>query len=129
MEASSDKKMPIVLLNYHDFMPTLYYAPSGLISRLVYVMWSTPDINGENYARLQDCCHLPFAYPVQASVFLRSYDRFLAFGMTNDTPRLANFIRRGAIITLENISPEHFLALVNFKPAQRSGALSAQVSH
>jgi hypothetical protein len=40
MKASPEKKFPIVLLNYHDFMPTLYYAPSSLFSRLVYVIWS-----------------------------------------------------------------------------------------
>ena len=87
-----------------------------------------PDSNGENYARLQDCWHLQFPYPVRGSEFLTSNERFMAFGMTNDTPWLADFIRRGTTAALENVSPGYFLVLVTFPKTSAKRAPKGEVS-
>jgi hypothetical protein len=122
--ASGEDRLPIVLLNYHDFMPTLFYAPPALLSRLVYVMWANPDINGENYGRLHNCCNLPFLPPVQPATFLASHQQFLALGMNNDAHWLTTFVSKGATVTVKYATTQDFLMLVSFNQSQSANIWS-----
>jgi hypothetical protein len=105
------KDLPVVLLDDLDFMPTAYYAPPNLASRLVYVMVSRPDINGKGAARLRACCNSepPVVEPAD---FLSSHEAFLAYGGPRSFYRLDDFVKAGATITREREGHDHFLVLV-----------------
>jgi len=108
------KTLPIVLVDDLDFMPTAYYAPPSVASRLVYLPWSAVyDINGEGTARLRACCNSE--PPVLgAADFLASHDAFLVYGGPRFAYLLSNFVKAGATITKEQETPDHFLVLVTF---------------
>jgi hypothetical protein len=124
MEASENRELPIALLDSFDFLPTSFYAPSALVSRLTYVTPSKADLDGIFYERLRVCCNGPLGTPVYLSDFLASHDSFLAFGGPPEFSRLNDLVAGGAVIAIRNISADHFLVLVTSqKRVAGSGSL------
>jgi hypothetical protein len=129
MEAS-DKALPIALLDSFDFLPTSYYAPPSLVSRMTYVMPSKSDLMGFFYARLRMCCHAVLDPPVPFSDFVAAHDTFLAYGGPNEFSSLNKFRKDGATVTVQNISLGHFLVCVKYrnKAARRLPAIEEGAS-
>ena len=108
--------LPVVLLDDLDFMPTAYYAPPSVASRLVYVMLTKQgitDINGKGSARLRACCNSepPVLWPAD---FLASHQTFLVYGGPRSFSRLDDVVKAGATITKVREDPNHFLLLVTY---------------
>jgi Dolichyl-phosphate-mannose-protein mannosyltransferase len=129
IEASANKDVPVVVLNPIEFMPTSYYAPPDLVSRLTYVMWLDFDVNGENIARLIKCCQASVTRPVHSSEFLAAHDRFLVFAPTSWVSLLARFIPDGATVAIEKISGENFLASVSYPKKGATAAAGSIFDH
>ncbi len=117
---TADKTLPIALLDGFDFLPTAYYAPPDLVSRMTYAMPSKSDLLGFFYARLRTCCHSRLDLPMPISGFVAAHDSFLAYGGPNDLSSLNDFRKEGATVTVQNISPDHFLVSVQYlnRPAK-----------
>jgi hypothetical protein len=115
------KDLPIVLLDDLDFLPTAYYAPPSVASRLVYVMMrpGITDVGGTGGARLRACCNSepPVVEPAD---FLASNEAFLAYGGPRSFYRLDDFVKAGAKITKEREGGDHFLVLVMYPNASHS---------
>ncbi len=114
MDAAGDKTSPILLLDVLDFLPTLFYAPPNLFSRLTYVIPSGGDVIGTYYVGLQKCCGHGLHAAVPVSDFLAAHHRFLAYGGVSTLSRLDEFAKDGATVTLARIDERHFLAHVSF---------------
>jgi hypothetical protein len=113
VNASPNKALPVVLMNNLDSLPTSYYAPPALASRFVYVLWSNSNLELQNYNDLQTCCQAALPSPVRASDFMASHDAFLAYGGPDDAIKLDELAQSGAVVTVQRVSPYHFLALVS----------------
>lgn len=125
MEAA-DKTLPIALLDGFDFLPTAFYAPPDLISRMTYVKPSRADLVSIFYSGLRTWCHAELDFPVYLGDFVSAHDTFLAYGGPSNFSVLNDLRKAGAILTVQNISPEHFLICVKFpgkvaKIVQRQG--------
>jgi hypothetical protein len=118
MEAG-DKTLPIALLDSFDFLPTAFYAPPDLLSRMSYVKPSRSDLVGIFYSGLRTWCHAVLDSPVYLGDFVAAHDTFLAYGGPSNFSLLNDFRKAGAIITVQNITPDHFLVCVKYpgKPA------------
>jgi hypothetical protein len=116
MEAIPNKNLPIALVDDLDFMPTAYYAPADLASRLSYV-YRPGDPNGEGYAGLRTL-NLGPGGASHVADFLAAHDAFLVFGRQRLPWLVDDFIRAGAEVRLEDLSPTHFLLSVTSKNAR-----------
>jgi hypothetical protein len=109
-----DRTLPVVLLDDLDFLPTLYYKPPDLATRLMYVIWPHSDENGQGYIRLSR--ESPSAGNFsQLSEFLKSHRSFLAYGTRRNAGRLNELIRDGAGVKVEQMGAEDFLMRVEYK--------------
>lgn len=109
MGKAADKGLPIVLTDSLTFLPLSYYAPADLASRFVFVA-SPGDMNWESYFRLHNCCK-PACGISRPSDFYAAHPEFLAYV----APRAAiPFIRSGADVAIEELSPERVLLHVTF---------------
>lgn len=113
MEAA-DKTLPIALLDGFDFLPTAFYAPPELLSRMTYVKSSRADLIGIFYSGLRTWCHAEPGLPVYLGDFVSAHDTFLAYGGPSNFSVLNDFRKDGATLTVQNISPEHFLICVKY---------------
>ena len=113
MEAA-DPALPIALLNSFDFFPTGFYGPPNLVSRMTYIPASKADLNAIFYERLRRFCGSPLSSPMHLSDFAASHNSFLAYGNTSDLPRLNEFLKDGADVSVRNMSPDHFLITVTY---------------
>jgi len=119
MKEVPDKNLPIALLDDLDFLPTLYYGPADLASRLVYVVWPYSDDNGQGWLRLSH--QFSVGKFSRLSEFLNSNRTFLAYGRPLAPWRLDHLIRDGAGIRVEKVTADHFLVQVSYKsPALES---------
>ena len=109
-----DRTLPVVLLDDLDFLPTLYYKPPDLATRLVYVIWPHSDENGQGYIRLSRACPSAGNFS-QLSEFLNSHRTFLAYGTRRNAGRLNELIRDGADVKVEQMGAEDFLMRVEYK--------------
>jgi hypothetical protein len=107
MTSVPDKNSPIVLLDDLEFLPTFYYAPESLASRLTYLVQSK-DNNGLLYLKLRKCCNAA-GNGFYVADFLSSHDRFLVFGGLRSLERLNYLIDAGAIVMIERIHNDDFL--------------------
>jgi hypothetical protein len=123
----ADKTLPIALLDSFDFLPTAYYAPPSLVSRMTYVMPSKTDLNGFFYDRLRVFCGSLPGPPAYFSDFVASHDTFLAYGGLAELPRLNEWIKDGAVISVRDISESHFLVSVTY--SRRAAGGRAGLSH
>jgi len=115
-----EKESPIVLLDNLEFLPTFYYAPESLASRLTYLMPSKTDqldihqaakLTGTLYLNLRKCCNAAGNLS-NLSDFLSSHDRFLVYGGPRSAEMLNYFIDAGATLTIEHMSRDDFLVSV-----------------
>jgi hypothetical protein len=114
MARASDKESAIVLLDHLEFAPLFYYAPESVASRLTYLVRSKTDVNGLVYIKLQKCCNATGNVSHRAE-FLASHATFLAYGGPRSAPLVSEFVRAGAVVTIEEMSSDHFLLSVTFK--------------
>jgi hypothetical protein len=122
MEAA-DKTLPIALLDGFDFLPTAFYAPPDLASRMIYGMPSKSDLIGFFYARLRTYCHSVLDSPVPFSDFVAAHDTFLAYGGPAELSRLNELRKDGATVTVQNIDADHFLVAIKYSNGGRNGAI------
>lgn len=108
MDRAPDRESPIVVLDDLEFLPTFYYAPANLASRLTYLVHSKADGNGLIYLKLRKCCNVP-GNAFHLADFLSSHDRFLVFGGPRSLHALNHLIDAGAIIVIDRISNDDFL--------------------
>ena len=114
MEAA-DKTLPIALLDSFDSLPTAYYAPPSLLSRMTYVTPSRSDLLAFFYERLRKCCNAVLDSPVYLADFISAHNDFLAYGGSNEFTQLNDLRKEGATIEVQNISPDHFLMCVRYR--------------
>src|SRR5579862_6883989 len=76
LEASAGGDEPIVLLDPMEFAPMFHYARGPLRSRFVYLI---PDVNGEGYVRLQQCCAAPGRI-ASRDAFFATHRSFFMYG-------------------------------------------------
>ena len=122
MGKAADKNLPIVLLDELDFLPLSYYAPANLASRFVYVP-SPGELIGEGYIKLHNCCKTACSVSRRPE-FLAAHPTFMAYGPAT---KLADFIRLGGDIRIQEIYGGLLLAYVTFGPkSQRPAAFPPQ---
>jgi hypothetical protein len=114
--STTDKNMPVVLLDNLDFLPTIFYAPANLVPRLVFV-FQPGNNTAVLYKTLQDFRHLSGDFCATPS-FLTQHASFLAYGSSRSIDLIADFIRRGAEVSVKKQSADHFLVSVNFRNKQ-----------
>ena len=84
------------------------------------------DLNGIFYDRLRVYCGGLPGPPAYFSDFVASHDTFLAYGGLAELPRLNEWIKDGAAISVRDISGSHFLVSVTYpKRAAGGGAGSS----
>ena len=105
-----EKGAPIVLLDNLEFLPTFFYAPVSLASRLTYVVVPS-DTNGALYLNLTKCCNAAGNLSNLAD-FLASHDRFLVYGGPRSAYMLKYFIDAGTTVAIEHMSKDDFLIFV-----------------
>lgn len=114
IEAIQDKKLPVALLDPLDAMPTSFYAPPDLASRMVYLVW--PD-DKMGYVSLRNLGNGSCNYSL-LSDFLAAHDSFLALGTSRSPDPARDLIRRGAAVTVEEMSDNLYLLSVTFRKKQ-----------
>src|ERR1035437_3127755 len=117
MGKAADKNLPIVLLDELDFLPLSYYAPANLASRFVYVP-SPGELIGEGYIKLHNCCKTACSVSRRPE-FLAAHPTFMAYGPAT---KLADFIRLGGDIRIQEIYGGLLLAYVTFGPKSQKPA-------
>jgi hypothetical protein len=123
MAADPHHELPVVVLDNLEFAQTLYYAPHGLVPRLIYLQLGVTEAL---YHRAQESCNMPGT--------LLSFDAllqkgaWLAYGPSRPTPGapsanavLSGWMRAGVSIQVERIDTDHGLFLVTYSPPH-SGA-------
>lgn len=111
--------LPVVLLSDLEFSPTFCYAPAEILSRLVYI---PTDENGEEYLQLQNCCHAPGKVLSLQNLLSRSKS-FLAYGPPRSFGIIEYFRRTGASVSIERISGDYSLFLVEYPPGKATANL------
>jgi hypothetical protein len=112
MASVQDNESPIVLLDDLEFLPTFYYAPVGVASRLTHLVDPKTDPNSPGFLMLRKCCNAAGNAPY-LSDFLSSHDRFLAYGGPRSAGWLNYYrIRAGATVIVERMSGTDFLVSV-----------------
>jgi hypothetical protein len=123
MEAAPDKNSPIVLFDDFEFLPTIYYAPPDIASRLVVPRFS--QVNFEFYIRLQRFSKVAGRGEIMPD-FLASHDNFLVYVNSRTLFQIQRLIDQGADVRVENVSgawPEDgFLVSVTFKKNRSASA-------
>lgn len=112
MALNPHKSVPIVLLDDLEFAPEFYYAPSDLISRLIFRSPLPPfDFTWNSYAALKKYTAAPGTLLSDRDL-LATYDVFLAYGTPRSLPQVQHLIKEGASVAVENTSRDHYLLLV-----------------
>jgi hypothetical protein len=115
MADEKTKNLPIVLLDDLDFVPTIYYAPQEIASRLVYIKDSEDDIDGLLYENMQRCCNAPGVVSTFPK-FLSTTNKFLVFGTKRTHRRVNRLVEEGANVSIEKTNNDYGLLLVNYPP-------------
>ena len=112
MSSGQDNRLPIVLLNNHEFAATFFYAPPELQSRLVYFpAWD--NINAEGYKALQKCCGA-VGKVANLDEILATTNAFLTYSSSSSYWKLDRFIETGGTISIRKIAPDYALFLVTY---------------
>jgi hypothetical protein len=111
ISANSGPETSIILTDNLEFLPTLYYAPPALASRLVYLIQSERDFNGVGYVKLKSCCNVP-GKAFQRQDFLSKQRSFLVYGRSASIQDLNPF-QAGAAMTFKGVSADHYLVSVD----------------
>jgi len=122
MEASENENLPILQIDDLDFVPTAYYAPPTMASRLVYIEWTDEGVTAQQwFDRLRSCCDVTTkAFGLEQ--FLASHDTFLVYGRPASAYRLTKLIDKGAIVLEKKDLGDHFLLLMKYRQGTRKGA-------
>ncbi len=103
-------------------MPTAYYAPPSVASRLVYLVWDDEGASEHGwYGALRTYCHLTTP-AFELTQFLASHDTFLVYGRLASTYRLTKLIDKGVTVIRKRETGDHFLVLATYQKGAVNGA-------
>jgi len=110
MATASEQTLPIVLLDFAEFLPAFHYAPPDLVPRLYYIIRSDPI--GEEILKLKNCCNVP-GNVVYLADFLSTHRKFLAYSNSRSYLKLDSFfIKAGANVTILGAHRESLLVSI-----------------
>ncbi len=121
MNAAEYGTLPIVQIDDLDFMPTAYYAPPSVASRLVYIVWDDEGAAEHGwYGVVRTYCHLTTP-AFELAPFLASHDTFLVYGRPASAYRLKKLIDKGATVIQKREIGDHFLVLMTYRKGAVKG--------
>jgi hypothetical protein len=112
MSSGEDNRLPIVLLDYLEFAPSLFYAPPEIAPRLVYLT-EGDNTNALGYKVLQDCCRA-IGKATTLDEILATTNIFMIYSPNYAYSMLNRFVENGGTISIQNVTGDHTLFRVTY---------------